>query len=62
MLVDIVVKKRNLVKECVECAEWAQPFAERTVEQHAENYNRGQYSKFPSEERSEHRPNTAVGK
>ena len=47
VLVYLHPKQRNLVEQCIKCTEWANPFAERSVKQHAQNDYRNQHNKFP---------------
>ena len=47
VLVYLHLKQRNLVEQCIKCTEWANPFAERSVKQHAQNDYRNQHNKFP---------------
>ena len=59
-LVYLHPKQRNLVEQCIECTEWANPFAERSVKQHAQNDYRNQHNKFPRKQLSQCRTDTFV--
>ncbi len=53
-------EKRHLVEQCIECTEWAQPLAERTVKQHAQHYYRNQNAKLPRKECAECGTNSRI--
>ena len=60
VLVYLHPKQRNLVEQCIECTEWTNPFAERSVIQHAQNDYRNQHNKFPRKQFSQCRTDTFV--
>ena len=54
------LKQRNLVQKGIERTKRTQPFAERSVKQHAYRNYRNQNTEFPSKQCSECRSNTEI--